>query len=87
MSLKNSIMNNSITMVLLFWVIFLSFKVSENDNKSKACICPEPLPTEITDMFTIKGDTLIIKQGVDFVISTKIGIVDSTGIIHRNKRK
>lgn len=47
------------------------------------CECPETLPTSVTDMFTIKGDTLIIKQGVDFVISTRAVNVDTAGILHR----
>lgn len=47
--------------------------------------CPETLPTAVTDMFTIKGDTLIVKQGVDFVISTRGADVDTAGIIHRKR--
>lgn len=47
------------------------------------CTCPETLPISVTDMFTIKGDTLVIKQGVDFVISTRAVNVDTAGIIHR----
>lgn len=47
------------------------------------CTCPETLPKEVTDMFTIKGDTLVIKQGVDFVISTRAVNVDTAGILHR----
>jgi hypothetical protein len=47
------------------------------------CTCPETLPTQVTDMFTIKGDTLVIKQGVDFVISTRAVNVDTAGILHR----
>ena len=53
---------------------------------SKPCVCPETLPTVVTDMFTIQNDTIYLKQGIDFVISTKIGIVDSAGIIHRKNK-
>ena len=54
--------------------------------KQEPCVCPETLPTAVTDMFTIQNDTVYLKQGVDFVISTKIGIVDSAGIIHRKNK-
>ena len=47
--------------------------------------CPETLPTQVTDMFTIKGDTLVIHQGVNFTISTESVMVDSTGTIYRNR--
>lgn len=48
--------------------------------------CPETLPTQVTDMFTIKGDTLVIKQGVGFVISTRAVDVDTAGILHRKNK-
>lgn len=45
--------------------------------------CPETLPTQVTDMFTIQGDTIYLKQDADFVISTRGIIVDTAGLIHR----
>lgn len=45
--------------------------------------CPETLPTQVTDMFTIKGDTIYLKQDADFVISTRGINIDTAGIIHR----
>jgi hypothetical protein len=50
---------------------------------SKPCVCPETLPTQVTDMFTIKGDTIYLKQDADFVISTRGIDIDTAGIIHR----
>jgi hypothetical protein len=47
------------------------------------CTCPETLPTQVTDMFTITGDTIYLKQDVDFVISTRGIDIDTAGIIHR----
>jgi hypothetical protein len=68
-----------ISLFCLGWGLFLGRVTSEQ----KPTPCPKTLPTAVTDMFTIQNDTLYLKQGVDFVISTKIGIVDSAGIIHR----
>ena len=45
--------------------------------------CPETLPTQVTDMFTIQGDTIYLKQNADFVISTRGIDIDTAGIIHR----
>ena len=45
--------------------------------------CPETLPTQVTEMFTIKGDTIYLKQNADFVISTRGIDIDTAGIIHR----
>lgn len=50
------------------------------------CDCPETLPTTVTDMFTIQGDTLVIKQGVGFVISTRAVNIDTAGIIYRKNK-
>ena len=50
------------------------------------CTCPETLPKQVTDMFTIQGDTVVIKQGVDFVISTRAVNVDTAGVIHRKNK-
>ena len=50
------------------------------------CQCPETLPTSVTDMFTIQGDTLVIKQGVEFVISTHAVNIDTAGIIYRKNK-
>jgi hypothetical protein len=47
------------------------------------CTCPEILPKQVTDMFTIKVDTIYLKQNVDFVISTRGIDIDTAGIIHR----
>ena len=48
--------------------------------------CPETLPTQVTDMFTIKGDTIYLKQDADFVISTRGIDIDTAGIIHRKNK-
>lgn len=50
---------------------------------SDPCECPETLPTTVTDMFTVKGDTVYLKQDADFVISTRGVTIDTAGIIHR----
>lgn len=48
--------------------------------------CPEQhLPTQVTDMFTVVGDTVYLKQDTDFIISTRGIILDTAGIIHRQK--
>ena len=43
----------------------------------------ETLPTQVTDMFTVQGDTIYLKQDADFVISTRGIDIDTAGIIHR----
>ena len=48
--------------------------------------CPETLPTQVTDMFTIQGDTIYLKQNADFVISTRGIDIDTAGIIHRKNK-
>ena len=48
--------------------------------------CPEMLPTQVTDMFTIQGDTIYLKQDADFVISTRGIDIDTAGIIHRKNK-
>jgi hypothetical protein len=48
--------------------------------------CPETLPTQVTDMFTIKGDTIYLKQDADFVISTRGIDIDTAGVIHRKNK-
>ena len=49
-------------------------------------ICPKTLPTQVTDMFTIQGDTIYLKQDADFVISTRGIDIDTAGIIHRKNK-
>jgi len=53
---------------------------------TKRHICPETIPTQVTDMFTIKGDTIYLKQDADFVISTRGIDIDTAGIIHRKNK-
>lgn len=48
--------------------------------------CPETLPTQVTDMFIIKGDTIYLKQDANFVISTRGIDIDTAGIIHRKNK-
>lgn len=71
---------------VLFLLVLISFICGYRACLDSTPPCPETLPTAVTDMFTIQNDTLYLKQGVDFVISTKIGIVDSAGIIHRKNK-
>ena len=47
--------------------------------------CGETLPDKYLESFTIRNDTLFIKQGVDFTISTKTMTLDTAGTIYRNR--
>jgi hypothetical protein len=75
---------------LLFALLALiSFSIAIGiaiEREFKLCSCPETLPTQVTDMFTIKGDTIYLKQDVDFVISTRGIDIDTAGIIHRKNK-
>jgi hypothetical protein len=68
----------AITLGMLIWGIFIGQMFALDNHK-----CPETLPTQVTDMFTIKGDTIYLKQNADFVISTRGIDIDTAGIIHR----
>lgn len=74
---------------LLFSLLaIISFSIAIGiaiEREFKICSCPETLPAQVMDMFTIKGDTLIIHQGVNFTITTESVMVDSTGTIYRNR--
>ena len=72
----------AITLGMLIWGIFIGQMFALDNHK-----CPETLPTQVTDMFTIQGDTIYLKQDADFVISTRGIIVDTAGIIHRTKNQ
>ena len=70
-------MGNVLLGILLFWFgVFWGYTFYQTP-------CPETLPTAVTDMFTIQGDTIYLKQDADFVISTRGIIVDTAGLIHR----
>ena len=68
----------AITLGMLIWGIFIGQMFALDNHK-----CPETLPTQVTDMFSIQGDTIYLKQDVDFVISTRGIDIDTAGIIHR----
>jgi hypothetical protein len=68
----------AITLGMLIWGIFIGQMFALDNHK-----CPETLPTQVTDMFTITGDTIYLKQDADFVISTRGIDIDTAGIIHR----
>ena len=68
----------AITLGMLIWGIFIGQMFALDNHK-----CPETLPTQVTDMFTIQGDTIYLKQNADFVISTRGIDIDTAGIIHR----
>ena len=65
-------------------MVCFSFGVFVGTLKERTC--PETLPTQVTDMFTIKGDTIFLKQDADFVISTRGIDIDTAGIIHRKNK-
>jgi len=70
-------MSNVLLGILLFWFgVFWGYTFYQTP-------CPETLPTQVTDMFTIQGDTIYLKQDADFTISTRGIIVDTAGLIHR----
>jgi hypothetical protein len=71
----------AITLGMLIWGIFIG-QMFALDNHT----CPETLPTQVTDMFTIQGDTIYLKQNADFVISTRGIDIDTAGIIHRKNK-
>jgi hypothetical protein len=68
----------AITLGMLIWGIFIGQMFALDNHK-----CPETLPTQVTDMFTVQGDTIYLKQDADFVISTRGIDIDTAGIIHR----
>ena len=69
---------SSVCLGMFVWGIFLG-QIHALDNHK----CPETLPTQVTDMFTIQGDTIYLKQNADFVISTRGIDIDTAGIIYR----
>jgi hypothetical protein len=69
-----------ILIAALVWGVFLGQIHALDRHK-----CPT-LPTQVTDMFTIKGDTIYLKQDADFVISTRGIDIDTAGIIHRKNK-
>jgi hypothetical protein len=68
----------AITLGMLIWGIFIGQMFALDNHK-----CLETLPTQVTDMFTVQGDTIYLKQDADFVISTRGIDIDTAGIIHR----
>jgi hypothetical protein len=65
---------------MFIWGIFIGQMVMLDKHK-----CRETLPKEITETFTFKNDTLFVKQGTNFTISTKTMTLDTAGIIYRNR--
>ena len=76
----NSIIVLVMLLAALVWGVFLG-QIHALDNHK----CHK-LPTQVTDMFTIKGDTIYLKQDADFVISTRGIDIDTAGIIHRKNK-
>ena len=71
----------SLTLGMFIWGVFIGQMFALDNHK-----CPETLPSQVTDMFTIKGDTIYLKQDADFVISTRGIDIDTAGIIHRKNK-
>jgi hypothetical protein len=69
----------AITVIIIISMFGWGFALGKGNKQS----CPKALPTTVTDMFTVQGDTVYLKQNVDFVISTRGIIVDTAGTIHR----
>ena len=69
-----------ILLVAIVWGVFLG-QIHALDNHKCST-----LPTQVTDMFTIQGDTIYLKQDADFVISTRGIDIDTAGIIHRKNK-
>ena len=76
----NSILVLVMLLAALVWGVFLGQIHALDRHKCAA------LPTQVTDMFTIKGDTIYLKQDADFVISTRGIDIDTAGIIHRKNK-
>ena len=68
------------------WIFLVGLVVGYFFPKNISHTCPETLPTQVTDMFTIQGDTIYLKQDADFVISTRGIDIDTAGIIHRKNK-
>lgn len=68
----------SVVLGMFIWGIFLGQMMTLDNQTTK-----QTLPTKVTDMFTVQGDTIYLKQDADFVISTRGIIVDTAGLIHR----
>lgn len=67
---------------LLFTAIVFSFGLGII--LGEALHGPE-LPKSVTDMFTVNGDTITFKQGVDFVVETECLLIGSDGVIIRER--
>jgi hypothetical protein len=68
---------SSVCLGMFVWGIFLGQIHALDNHKCNT------LPTQVTDMFTVQGDTIFLKQNADFVISTRGIDIDTAGIIHR----
>jgi hypothetical protein len=82
---KNKIMlhfiHGVVTIGMFIWGVFLGQMIMSDKHPP----CGENMPTEVADMFTVRNDTLFIKQGVGFTISTSTMTLDTAGTIYRNK--
>ena len=74
--------DKAILICIIALAVFAGFIIA----KKQPCTCPETIPTQVTDMFTIQGDTIYLKQDADFVISTRGIDIDTAGIIHRKNK-